>query len=52
MKKGLEFISDPQHAINEENIHQLYALTIGAFLQEEDQLLPGHKYRHDSVYRG
>lgn len=50
MKKGLEFISDPQHTISEENIHQLYALTIGAFLPQEDQLLPGHKYRHDSVY--
>ena len=50
MKKGLEFISDPQHTISEESIHQLYELTIGAFLPEEDQLLPGHKYRHDSVY--
>src|SRR5699024_8692092 len=46
----LEFISDPQHTISEESIHQLYELTIGAFLPEEDQLLPGHKYRHDSVY--
>ena len=50
MKKGLEFISDSQHTISEENIHQLYELTIGAFLPQEDQLLPGHKYRHDSVY--
>ena len=50
MKKGLEFISDPQHTISEESIHQLYELTIGAFLPEDDQLLPGHKYRHDSVY--
>lgn len=50
MKKGLEFISDPQHTISEESIHQLYELTIGVFLPEEDQLLPGHKYRHDSVY--
>ena len=44
MKKGLEFISDSQHTISEENIHQLYELTIGAFLPQEDQLLPGHKY--------
>ena len=50
MKKGLEFIGDPQHIINEESIHQLYELTIGAFLPKEDRLLPGHKYRHDSVY--
>lgn len=50
MKKGLEFIGDPQHKISEESIHQLYELTIGAFLPEEDRLLPGNKYRHDSVY--
>ena len=50
MKKGLEFISDPANRITEETIHQLYELTIGAFLPEEDRLLPGNKYRHDSVY--
>lgn len=50
MKKGLEFIGDPQHKISEESIHQFYELTIGAFLPEEDRLLPGNKYRHDSVY--
>lgn len=50
MKKGLEFISDPQNKISEETIYQLYELTIGAFLPEEDRLLPGNKYRHDSVY--
>lgn len=50
MKKGLEFIGDLQHTINEESIHHLYDLTIGPFLPEEDPLLPSHKYRHDSVY--
>ena len=50
MKKGLEFISDPQHKITEESIYHLYELTIGAFLPEEDRLLPGNRYRHDSVY--
>lgn len=50
MKKGLEFIGDPLHTISEENIQQLYELTVGPFLTAEDQLLPGHKYRHDSVY--
>ena len=50
MKKGLEFIGDPRHKINEENIHQLYAIAIGAFLPGENRLLAGYKYRHDSVY--
>lgn len=50
MKKGLEFISDPANKITEESIHQLFALTVGSFLPAEDRLLPGHNYRHDSVY--
>ena len=50
MKKGLEFISDPANQITEETIHHLYEMTIGAYLPEEDRLLPGHFYRHDSVY--
>ena len=50
MKKGLEFISDPANQITEESIHQLYEMAIGAYLPEEDRLLPGHFYRHDSVY--
>ena len=50
MKKGLEFISDPANQITEETIHQLYEMAIGAYLPEEDWLLPGHFYRHDSVY--
>ena len=50
MKMGLEFIGDPRHKINEENIHQLYAIAIGAFLPGENRLLAGYKYRHDSVY--
>ena len=50
MKKGLEFISDSAHAITEENIYRLYQTAIGSFLPEADQLLPGHRYRHDSVY--
>ena len=40
MKKGLEFISDPANQITEETIHQLYEMTIGAYLSEEDRLLP------------
>ena len=50
MKKGLEFISDSANQITEETIHQLYEMAIGAYLPEEDWLLPGHFYRHDSVY--
>jgi len=50
MKKGLEFISDPNHAISEENIFKLYKMAVGDFLKEEDQLLPGNYYRHDAVY--
>ncbi len=44
MKKGLEFISDPANQITEETIHQLYEMAIGAYLPEEDRLLPGHFY--------
>lgn len=36
MKCGLEFITDQ--------------MVVGAFLPEEDQLLPGQRYRHDHVY--
>ena len=50
MKKGLEFIVDPAHQISEENLHQLYEMTIGALLPEEDRLPPGNLYRNDSVY--
>ena len=50
MKKGLEFISDLSNQITEETIHQLYETAIGAYLSEEDRLLPGNFYRHDSVY--
>ena len=50
MKLGLEFIADVSHTITEENLFRLYQMTIGDFLLEEDRLLPGNLYRHDSVY--
>ena len=50
MKKGLEFISDPANKITEEAIFKLYETAVGAFLPEEDKLLPGSYYRHDVVY--
>lgn len=50
MKKGIEFISDPENEINEENIHTLYNVAIGQYLPESDRLKPGIFYRHGSVY--
>ena len=50
MKKGLEFISDPRNKITEENLHHLYQVTVGDFLEKENLLLPGNFYRHDGVY--
>jgi len=50
MKKGLEFISDPEKDINERNIHELYELAIGQYLNEECRLKTGSYYRHDDVY--
>lgn len=50
MKKGLDFISDSSNKVTEENIFRLYSLTVGDFLEENDRLLPGELYRHDSVF--
>lgn len=50
MKKGLDFISDREHRITEENIRRLYQMTVGEFLEGEDRLLPGQYYRYDAVY--
>lgn len=50
MKKGLEFISDPDNEITEENLYTLYDIAIGQYLPENDKLKPGMFYRHDSVY--
>lgn len=49
-KKGLEFIADITNKINEENLYKLYMMTVGEFLDDENKLLPGKKYRHDNVY--
>lgn len=46
----MEFISNPAHTMTEENIFRLYETAVGAFLPEEDRLLPGSYYRHDAVY--
>ena len=50
MKNGLEFIADPNNEITQENIHILYDITVGQYLDGEDKLNPGEFYRHDSVF--
>lgn len=50
MKRGLEFISNTDNKITEENILRLYQMAIGNFLDEKNKLLPGTQYRHDAVY--
>lgn len=50
MKKGLEFISDPDNEITEENVHTLYDIAIDRYLPGNDKLKPGMFYRHDIVY--
>ena len=50
IKRGLDFIAEPANKITEENLYQLYMLAVGNFLDDEDRLMPEHKYRHDAVY--
>lgn len=50
LKKGMEFIADPNNKITEENIYKLYKMAIGKYLDEENQFKEGNLYRHDSVY--
>lgn len=50
LKKGLEFIADTRNKITEENLHILYKISVGDFMDDENKLLPSNYYRHDSVY--
>lgn len=50
VKNGLEFIADISNVISEENIYKLYIMTVGKFLSEDEKLLEGNVYRHDTVY--
>ena len=50
MKKGLEFISDTENKITEENLHKLYQLTVGNYLTDDSHLPEGQFYRNDTVY--
>ena len=47
--KGFDFIADKNNKITEENIYKLYMMAVGDFLDDENKLLAGNKYRHDSV---
>lgn len=49
IKKGLEFIADTSNKITEENLHKLYMMTVGDFLEGDDRLNDGELYRHDTV---
>ncbi|MCL1835323.1 MAG: Fic family protein [Oscillospiraceae bacterium] len=50
LKKGLDYISQPGNTMSEENIFALYDMAIGQYLQGEDRLNAGARYRHDDVY--
>lgn len=50
LKLGFEFISNRHNHITEENIHKLYMMAIGNFLEGDDRLRDGEFYRHDDVY--
>ncbi|WP_273401834.1 Fic family protein [Traorella massiliensis] len=50
IKNGLEFIANTDNKITELNIYQLYMMTIGNFLSDDNKLKEGSYYRHDSVY--
>ena len=50
MKKGLDFIAEPSNDISEDNIFALYDMAIGQYLEGEDKLATGERYRHDSVF--
>ena len=50
IKHGLEFIADTTNKITEDNLYQLYMMTVGDFLTGDDKLAKGNFYRHDTVY--
>lgn len=50
IKKGFEFISNTQNSITEENLHKLYMMVVGNFLDDNTKLQDGMLYRNDSVY--
>lgn len=50
IKKGIEFISNKENRITEENLYKLYQMMVGEFLDEENRLPYGKYYRDDDVY--
>ena len=50
MKKGLDFIADKKNIINEENLYQLYNMTIGKHLDDDTKLQNESYYRHGEVF--
>lgn len=50
IKYGLDFIADTSNKITEDNLYKLYMMTVGDFLTNENKLLEGNYYRHDTVY--
>ena len=50
IKRGLDFIADRDNQITEKNLHTLYQMTVGDFLEDEDKLQAGSLYRHDQVF--
>lgn len=47
MKKESVFIADTENKITEENLHKLYMLSVGDFLEGNDRLPNGAFYRND-----
>lgn len=50
IKRGLDFIANRENAITEENLHKLYQMTVGDFLDDDDKLQQSRFYRHAPVY--
>ena len=50
IKRGLDFIANRENVITEENLHKLYQMTVGDFLDNDDKLQQSQLYRHAPVY--
>lgn len=50
IKRGLDFIANRENTITDENLHKLYQMTVGDFLDDDDKLQQGRMYRHAPVY--
>lgn len=50
LKQGLDFIADTSNKITETNLYKLYMMSVGDFLEGDDRLQEGQRYRHDQVY--